>query len=271
MTIYAIGDVQGCYDELQALLEKIAFCKNNDTLWFVGDLINRGPKSLETLRFIKNLGTAAQCVLGNHDLHLLAVAYGHKKTHKSDTLDAILKANDCKQLLDWLRHQPLLHHDATLKVTMVHAGIFPNWDFQHAQQYANEVQQILRSDQCDYLLQHLYGDKPTCWSEELHGVERWRFIINAFTRMRYVTEQGCLTMKAKMSVNNAPKTLVPWYDAPKRLLDKHTIVFGHWAALNGVTDHPHAINIDTGCVWGNRLTALTLPSCRRVNVIPIGS
>jgi bis(5'-nucleosyl)-tetraphosphatase (symmetrical) len=266
MSIYAIGDVQGCYEPLQRLLEKIDFSPENDTLWFVGDLVNRGPQSLETLRFIKNLGTAAISVLGNHDLHLLAVATQHHKPKNQDTLDDILHANDRDELLDWLRHRPLLHHDDNLQITLVHAGILPQWSLAEAQQYASEVENVLQSADGETLLQQLYGNEPACWSDNLQGLARWRFIINAFTRMRYLTQEGCLELSAKMPLADAPAALIPWYHFSGRVMVQQTIVFGHWAALNGITDNPYAINIDTGCVWGNRLTAMVLHTKTRISI-----
>lgn len=258
MTTYAIGDIQGCYDELQTLLEKIDFDPASDTLYFVGDLVNRGPKSLETLRFVKQLGKAAVTVLGNHDLHLICVALGYRQPAAGDTLTEILTADDCDELITWLCQQPLLHHDAKRQVTMVHAGILPAWSLTTATQCAQEVEAVLQSEQRDILLQQLYANEPHAWSDQLQGVERWRFIINVFTRMRYVNRQGGLDLTVKMPVADAPPELMPWYDFSPRIMNNQKIIFGHWAALAGVTHHKNAINLDAGCVWGKALTTLRL-------------
>jgi bis(5'-nucleosyl)-tetraphosphatase (symmetrical) len=258
MSTYAIGDVQGCFNELQTLLADIAFNPNHDTLWFVGDLVNRGPDSLATLRFIKGLGDSAVCVLGNHDLHLLAVANGSQTQSPGDTLDDILQAPERDELLHWLRHLPLLHHDARLQVTLVHAGVLPQWSLDEAKTYNQEICAILQSEAYRELLAQMYGNQPDSWSIELESMARYRFIINAFTRMRYVTTDGALELKCKNPLAQPPDGLVPWFDFPTRVMAQQKIVFGHWAALNGVSHNEMAINIDTGCVWGNTLTALRL-------------
>lgn len=258
MASYVIGDIQGCYDELQTLLEKINFDPAVDTLYFVGDLVNRGPKSLETLRFVKQLGTAAITVLGNHDLHLIAIALGYQQPQAGDTLTDILQADDRDELIAWACQLPLLHHAAELNCTIVHAGIFPQWSLVDAQQHAREVELILQSEQRKNLLPAMYGNQPSNWSDDLHGIERWRFIINVFTRMRYVTQQGELNFTAKMPVADAPANLMPWYDFSPRVMDQKKIVFGHWATLSGVTNNCNAINLEAGCVWGKTLTAIRL-------------
>lgn len=258
MSTYVIGDIQGCFAELQALLNDIAFNPEHDTLWFVGDLVNRGPDSLATLRFIKGLGERAICVLGNHDLHLLTVAHGSQAPYSGDTLDEILQAHDCDELLCWLRHLPLLHHDANLHITMTHAGILPHWSLAQAQTYSQEVCAQLQSNTYVDLLNVMYGDQPALWSNTLQGMPRYRFIINAFTRMRYVTHEGALNLQAKMALADCPKGLIPWFNFPGRVMATQKIVFGHWAALNGVSGCQNAINVDTGCIWGGKLTALKL-------------
>jgi bis(5'-nucleosyl)-tetraphosphatase (symmetrical) len=206
MAVYAIGDVQGCFDELQALLDRLAFNAVHDRLWFTGDLVNRGPMSLETLRFIKGLGDAALSVLGNHDLHLLAAAYGHTLKNDDHTLDAVLDAPDRDELIDWLRHRPLLHHDADLDFTLVHAGLPPQWDLALAQRCANEVETMLRSDGIADLLTNMYGNNPKQWTDELEGYNRLRFIINCFTRMRYCDPAGRLDLKSIVNTASPAST-----------------------------------------------------------------
>lgn len=255
MATYAIGDVQGCFDELQALLTKINFNPTQDTLWFVGDLVNRGPQSLATLRFIKNL-PHCKVVLGNHDLHLLAMAYG--RSYHSHTLDEILQAADRDELIHWLRQQPLLHYDAKLNYVMVHAGIPPQWDLLLAKQCALELQTALQSAQVSDLLKHMYGDEPVQWRDDLQGWERLRFITNAFTRMRFCTRDGKLDFHYNGKIGKQPHELIPWYQIPERRNKDLNIIFGHWAALQGKVDEPNVFALDTGCVWGNSLTAMRL-------------
>lgn len=260
MATYAIGDVQGCFEELQLLLNKVAFNPQTDNLWFVGDLVNRGKKSLETLRFIKGLGEHAISVLGNHDLHLLAIVYGDAQHKGCDTLDSLLAAPDRDELCDWLRHCPLLHHDETLGYTLVHAGIFPEWTLAVAQQCARELEAVLQSSQCrDYFL-NMYGNHPHHWEPSLEGWDRLRFITNVFTRMRLcgLTDHR-LNLKLKGPPTLAPEGYLPWFKVPNRVNKELNIVFGHWAALEGnVQQEPGIFALDTGCVWGNCMTALRL-------------
>lgn len=255
MSTYAIGDLQGCYDELQQLLQKINYDPNKDQLWFAGDLVNRGPKSLETLRFIKNL-THAVTVLGNHDLHLLAIANGHP--YNNHTLYEILQAEDREELIEWLRRQPLLHYDAKLGVVMTHAGIPPQWNLEQAQHYAAEVESVLRSDHYSLFLKHLYSDTPIVWRPDLSGWDRLRFIIDALTRMRFCNTQGHLDLNAKGGLDAQPQGYMPWFRVPNRATANLKIVFGHWAALEGETHTPNVFALDTGCVWGRYLSALRL-------------
>jgi bis(5'-nucleosyl)-tetraphosphatase (symmetrical) len=257
MTTYAIGDLQGCFDELQTLLDKIHFNPKQDKLWFVGDLVNRGPKSLECLRFVKKLSHQAITVLGNHDLHLIAVYYGHQALKKGDTLQAILDAPDAADLIEWLCHQPLVHHDASLQFTLVHAGIPPQWSITEALAKSKEVETALQGTQRQELLKHMYGSLPDQWDENLQGFDRLRLIINYFTRMRFCDADGKLTVSIKTKPQDAPAGWEPWFTVPRKTTQDH-IVFGHWAALEGITNDPYAHGIDTGCVWGNRLTALNL-------------
>ncbi|MCD6046858.1 MAG: bis(5-nucleosyl)-tetraphosphatase, symmetrical [Gammaproteobacteria bacterium] len=265
MPTYAIGDLQGCYDEFQQLLEKIHFDEAKDTLWLVGDLVNRGPKSLEVLRFCKNFQGQLHAVLGNHDLHLLATAKGVRKQSPSDTMDQILQAPDCDELLAWLQQRPLLHYDKSLNTIMVHAGIYPLWTLSQAKAYAQEVEQQLQNN-LDELLQNMYGNVPGQWQENLTGWSRLRFIINAFTRMRALNADNSLNLAFDSSLADLPSGCAPWFE---KLLPDYAavkIVFGHWAALQGVTNKPNVFALDTGCVWGNALTARCLEDGKQTSV-----
>lgn len=259
MAIFAIGDIQGCYDELHRLLGRINYDPSADTLWFAGDLVNRGPQSLESLRFVKKLGEHAVCVLGNHDLHLLALAAGINRHKPSDTLDAVLSAPDRDELLDWLRHRPLLHHDATLGYTLVHAGLAPQWDLATAGKCAHELESRLRSNDYIEFLSDMYGNQPTHWSPELQGIERLRFIVNCFTRIRYVSAEGDLNLNSKGAPDTQPAGFVPWYAVPDRKNADLHILFGHWSTVGKVAGH-NVYPLDTGCVWGGQLSALRLDS-----------
>ena len=256
MAIYALGDIQGCYDDLMRLLERIQFDPAQDTLWFAGDLVNRGPDSLSTLRFVKQLGNRAITVLGNHDLHLLAIAEGIKQ-NKDVSLQTILNASDRDELLDWLRQQPVLHHDKQLAITLVHAGLPPQWDIEMALQAAHELESVLRSDQYHVFLQDMYGDEPDLWSEDLHGQARLRYICNCFTRLRFVDSEGRYEMQAKGSPEHPPAGLRPWYSVPERKTKSDTLLFGHWSTL-GAYHQENVYALDTGCVWGGHLSALRL-------------
>jgi bis(5'-nucleosyl)-tetraphosphatase (symmetrical) len=255
MSTYAIGDVQGCYSELCALLEKIRFDQSRDLLWFVGDLVNRGPGSLETLRFVRRLGDRAVTVLGNHDLHLIALAYGHGRARGDDTLDAVLNAADCDELVAWLRTLPLLHvgHGHV----MVHAGLLPQWTIEKAQSLAHEVEQELRGPQHQEFLARLYGSKPDTWSDGIKGADRLRVIVNAMTRMRFCTALGQMEFHTKHEASQAPRGYLPWFDVPGRLSAHATLVCGHWSAL-GLKLRQDIIALDAGCVWGGKLTAIRL-------------
>lgn len=267
MSTYVIGDVQGCYHSLQALLEEIEFSLNSDTLWFCGDVINRGPDSLACLRFIKNLGDKALMVLGNHDLTLLVIANGFLKTKKQDTFDAILKAKDKVNLLNWLAIQPLLHHSTEHHVTLVHAGIYPLWTLSEAKEYAQEAEKVLQDPtQQKDLLKNLFGNHPDCWSTGLPYFDKLRFIINSFTRMRTLTIDGKMNFSFKGPVNKIPKGYHPWYKLSPLASKETKIIFGHWAALDGLCDSNEVLAIDTGCVWGNRLTAVCLETNKRFSV-----
>lgn len=262
MSTYAIGDLQGCFVELQDLLDKINFDQTNDQLWFVGDLVNRGPESLACLRFVKSLGDVAKTVLGNHDLHLLAVANGVRKPHRKDTLDEILDAEDKDELLDWVRNLPLLVNDSNLSFTMIHAGLPPKWTLEQAQVLANETETLLRSEQFEDFIQHMYGDNPDKWSKSLAGYDRHRFIINCLTRMRYCYKDGQLNLAAKNAPGKEDKKLKPWYTLEDRQSKKNKVVFGHWSTVHlGNEKDFNQYNVyplDTGCLWGGEMTAMRL-------------
>lgn len=254
MSTYAIGDVQGCYEPLLKLLDKINY-SDNDTLWFTGDLVNRGPDSLQVLRFIKNL-PAKQVVLGNHDLHLLALAHSKHPGWKEDTLHSILQAEDRDELIHWLLHLPLLHYDETLGFIMVHAGLSPNWDLATAKRLAREVETVLQSPKAPEFFNAMYGDQPDQWSETLKGYDRLRCITNYLTRARLCHADGRLELKSKGKIDANVQHLIPWFKLPRQINAK--IIFGHWAALGGETYTPNVYALDTGCVWGFCLTAMRL-------------
>ncbi|MEA3292438.1 MAG: symmetrical bis(5'-nucleosyl)-tetraphosphatase, partial [Pseudomonadota bacterium] len=249
MAIYAVGDIQGCQTELEALLGKLDFQAGRDQIWFTGDLVNRGPHSLQTLRFARQLGDNAVTVLGNHDLHLLAVAEGLRRLKGADSMRPILSAPDRDELLHWLRHRPLAHADKSLRTLLVHAGVYVGWGRKKALRRAAEVEQMLRSDDYLELLRHMYGRKPTRWRKELKGWDRPRFIINAFTRMRYCDARGNLEYSCKGPPGSQAPGLAPWFRHPRRHCKKWRIVFGHWSSL-GLIVMPKLISLDTGCVWG---------------------
>lgn len=257
MATYAIGDLHGCHDQLRELLVKLNFQPGRDRLWLVGDLVNRGPKSLETMRYVKKLGDAAVCVLGNHDLHLLAEHAGARPTKPGSSLRAILDAPDREELVDWLRRLPLLHHDAALGYTMVHAGLPPQWDLTTAKNCAREVEQLLSGPDYRQLLHRMYGDSPDCWSDELTSWARARVIINMLTRLRYCDARGRIDLQSSGPPGSQPAGVVPWFGAPGRRSVDLNILFGHWSAL-GYYRAPGVIGLDSGCVWGGALTALRL-------------
>ena len=259
MATYAVGDVQGCFNSLQRLLDSAGFDPQRDKLWVAGDLVNRGPDSLAALRFIKNLDASAIMVLGNHDLHLLAVAEGLRTSNRKDTLEDILQAPDRGPLLEWLRHRPLLHSGSGF--TMTHAGLPPPWDHTQASGYAREVEAVLQGPAYRDFLAEMYGDQPDTWHDNLVGMARLRLITNYFTRLRFCDGEGRLDLKAKEGADKPPAGMAPWFEHPHRGLDQ-PVLFGHWAALNGVTSHTNAIALDTGCVWGNQLSMLRLEDRR---------
>lgn len=267
MATYVIGDVQGCLAALDNLLLLLGFNPAHDALWFVGDLVNRGPHSLETLRFIKSLGDAHIAVLGNHDLSLIASAYGVKEVSLSDTIHGILSAPDKHDLIDWLRTRPLLHYDAKWNAVMTHAGLAPMWELEEAQRLAREVEIVLRSDKITDFLSHMYGNMPDKWDEQLQGTDRLRCITNYLTRLRYCYADGRMDFAYKGGIADKPAELVEWFKVPKRKNTSVNIIFGHWAALNGENgDVKNIYPLDTGCVWGNCLTAMRLEDKALFNV-----
>ena len=262
MSTYAIGDVQGCYSELQNLLNEINFDERRDELWFTGDLVNKGPKSLQTLRFIKALGVNAKITLGNHDLHLLAVAKNIQPLLKKDTIQEILAADDVKELIDWLKSRPLLITDDNLNFTMVHAGLPPQWSLENAKEFAKECELILQSEKINKLLAEMYGDTPNIWVNSLQDYAKQRFIINCFTRIRFCNSDGMLDFDTKVAPGKQNTSLIPWYSLPNRKTKDNKIIFGHWSTVHiGNEKNFKQYNvypIDTGCLWGGRLTAMRL-------------
>lgn len=266
MSVYAIGDIQGCFDPLRRLLDIIQFDPAHDELWLTGDLVNRGSKSLDVLRFIYSLGDRHKLVLGNHDLHLLAVALAEVPIRNSDTFRDILSAPDRDELLYWLKKKPLLHVDEKLNYVLTHAGIAPLWDLSQAKNLASEVSQVLQSSSAINFLIHLYGNEPARWDDQLTGFDRLRCITNYFTRMRFCYADGALELSFKGAIEKKPSHLLPWFALPSRKLISLKIIFGHWAALGGVVNQPKLYALDTGCVWGNCLTAMRLEDEQRFNV-----
>jgi len=263
MTIYAIGDIQGCYDPLQRLLERVRFDPAKDRLWFTGDLVNRGPKSLEVLRFVRSLGPAAVTVLGNHDLHLLAVAHtAHRRLKGGDTLAPVLAADDSEALLHWLRHRPLLHHDPDQNAILVHAGLSPRWDLATARACAGEVEAVLRGEHFTAFLEVMYGNEPKQWDPGMAGWGRLRYIVNCLTRMRFCTPDGTLEFHHKGPLESGNGEAVPWFRIPGRPTTDVTILFGHWSALGLYLGRENVCALDTGCLWGGRLTALDVATRR---------
>lgn len=267
MATYAFGDIQGCTDALQRLLDRIKFDIATDRLWFTGDLVNRGPDSAGTLRLIRALGSAATVVLGNHDLHLLAVAAGGKRS-RNDTFDDVLNAHDRDELLEWLLHRPLMHHDARIGWHMVHAGLAPQWTIRQAIDCAREAEIALRNPDRSAVFKQLYGDEPAVWSNDLSGMPRLRCIVNAFTRLRLCSSAGRMLFEFKGSPDAKPNGALPWFEVPSRRSQGHRIVFGHWSMLGKVHWPDSGVwGIDTGCLWGGELSALCLEtgdiiSCR---------
>jgi bis(5'-nucleosyl)-tetraphosphatase (symmetrical) len=258
MAVYIIGDVQGCFSELQSIIQAIAFDPERDTLWFVGDIVNRGPDSLPTLRFIRGLGDRAVCVLGNHDLHLLAAYYAGARVSSRDTLQPVLEAPDRQELMEWLRFRPLIHFDIGLNFGMTHAGIYPGWGVEQACARAHEIERALRGEQMNEFLREMYGNEPSTWSDDLQGIPRLRFITNVFTRMRYLNTDGSLNLEAKGAPRNFKSSqLTPWFECSQRAIKHNRIAFGHWSTLP-TRQYGSCFALDSGCLWGGRLTVLRI-------------
>lgn len=255
MATYAIGDIQGCFGSLQRLLEECRFDAAADRLWLVGDLVNRGPRSLETLRFVRALGPLAVTVLGNHDLYLLMAAAGCGRRSKGDTLDDILNAPDRDDLLDWLRRQCLCHHEGNF--CLVHAGLLPQWTVGKARALAQEVEDVLGGPNYLDFMRNMWGSEPTAWSDDLIGWSRLRVIVNAMTRMRFCSPDGVMEFKTKGEASAAPDGFLPWFDVPGRLSADQVLVTGHWSAL-GLKIETNLLALDSGCLWGRHLTAVRL-------------
>ena len=255
MATYAVGDVQGCYEELRELIATIAFDPLRDRLWFVGDLVNRGPASLDVLRYVRDLGDRAVTVLGNHDLHLIAIALGSSKSRGEDTLEEVLKAPDRDELIIWLRERPMLHAEAGC--VLVHAGLLPQWSVDQAAALAREVEAALRGPKHRKFFENMYGSKPARWKDSLEGWDRLRVIVNAMTRMRFCTVGGEMEFASKGESVSAPAGFMPWFDVVGRKSAATTLICGHWSAL-GLRITPNLLALDTGCVWGGKLTAIRL-------------
>jgi len=267
MGVYAIGDIQGCYDQLMLLLGRVDFEPSRDRLWLAGALVNRGPDSLKTIRFIRGLGDRAITVLGNHDLHLLAVAAGKRPLRDSDTFDDVISSPDGDDLLNWLRHQPLLHHDPQLGMTMVHAGLVPQWDLTLAMACARQLEEVLQGDNWQDFLVEMYGNKPDCWSASLSGWSRLRFITNVFTRLRFCDEKGRLFLGENGPPGSQQPGCIPWFEVADRRSRGMNIICGHWSTLG-----PYQVKgihcLDSGCVWGRSLTAMNIKNGMKMTSIP---
>ncbi len=259
MATLAIGDVQGCYDQLMRLLELAGYDERRDVLWFVGDLVNRGPQSAKTVRFVKKLGARQVTVLGNHDLALLVIAAGIRKPHRGDTYDELLAAPDREELIDWLRYQKMMH--AGEGYAMVHAGLPPQWSVAQALALAREVEIALQGPDYREFLANMYGNEPVRWRDDLTGYDRLRVIVNAMSRMRLVTPEGSMEFRHKTGLAGLPAGYLPWYDAPGRASRAERVIFGHWAAL-GLLVREDVVCLDSGCVWGRALSALRLEDRR---------
>jgi bis(5'-nucleosyl)-tetraphosphatase (symmetrical) len=254
---FAVGDIQGCYDALREGLDHVGFDPARDQLWSVGDLVNRGPQSLEVLRFFTTLGDSARCVLGNHDLHLLALHAGNRRQGEDASLADILQAPDREELLHWLRHRPLLHRDDSLGFAMIHAGLPPQWDMDTAQACAREVEAVLAGDDHRAFFHEMYGNKPNRWDPSLAGMARWRYITNCLTRLRFCEPDGALALKEKGPPGSQKPGRVPWYAFPGRASAGQRLVFGHWSTL-GYLAQDNVWALDSGCLWGGTLTLLRL-------------
>ncbi len=263
MALYLIGDIQGCDAPLRRLLDQIDFSPSRDTLFILGDLVNRGPASAAVLRRLMGYGAAARCLLGNHDLHLLAVASGARAAHRKDTLQEVLQAPDRHAMLEWLRHQSLAFLESVggRDLLMVHAGVLPQWTAQQTMQLAREVEQVLRSPAADDFFRQMYGNAPDRWADDLQGMDRIRVIVNALTRLRFCTAEGVMEFDTKDSADAAPAGFMPWFEVPGRHSADAVVAFGHWSTL-GWLGRADVLALDSGCVWGGCLTALRLAGQR---------
>ncbi len=265
MAIYAVGDIQGCLDPLRRLLDRLRFDPAQDLLWLVGDLVNRGPQSVETLRFVRAMGPQAVTVLGNHDLALLAKASGARRLKRDDPLRSVIEAPDAAELLDWLRRRPILHRDPRCDWTLVHAGLAPQWDEATAVECARELEDMLRGPHWAAFMQHLYGDQPVRWDPRLSGWDRLRFITNTFTRIRYCDATGRIDLSETVAPGLQSRGLTPWFEVEGRKNRAMNLVFGHWSTL-GLLHRPGLLGLDSGCVWGGYMTAARIDT-ERVQVI----
>lgn len=265
MSTYAIGDIQGCYEPFMRLIDSLQFSSSSDHLICVGDLVNRGTDSLSVMRALKAMGSSATILLGNHDLHFIAVARGFQAVRHNDTFDDLLAAPDCDELVDWLLQAKIAFYEQAFKTLCVHAGLLPVWSIEQALLYAKEVEVILQSKQCDDFLKVMYGNEPSVWDESLSGFDRIRFFVNVFTRMRFCEPNGALNLVAKGKPEEHAN-LIPWFDCPLQIASEEKVVFGHWATLNGQTKRDNLYAIDTGCSWGYYLTALRLDDFQRFTV-----
>lgn len=257
MALFCIGDIQGCDSALGRLLDTIGFSPSRDTVYLLGDLVNRGPDSAAVLRRCMRHDGALRCLLGNHDLHLLAAAHGVRAPSRRDTLASVLQAPDRAALLEWVRQQPLayLHEHVGQPLLMVHAGVLPGWSAADTLAYAGEVQAVLRSTELAGFLRHMYGNAPSRWSDHLTGTDRLRVIVNALTRLRFCSAEGTMDFESTESASAAPPGLMPWFDVPGRRTADTVMAFGHWSTL-GLLDRSHLLGLDTGCVWGGCLSAV---------------
>ncbi|NVJ64944.1 MAG: symmetrical bis(5'-nucleosyl)-tetraphosphatase [Gammaproteobacteria bacterium] len=267
MATYAIGDIQGCYHELRLLLNKINFNPNCDQLWLAGDLVSRGPKSLEVMQCLYDIQDSCVAVLGNHDLHLLATYYHHGKVSKRDKLEPLLKSNEAESMMQWLLTQPMAHYDSDFNLLMSHAGVPPAWDLAQTLASAYELEMVLtNAKKRQKYFKKMYGNEPHDWHDNLKKIDRLRFTTNALTRMRFCHTDGSLDLRSKGAPSSQASDLIPWYRFQKKLLQQTGLVFGHWAALNGKVKTENLYALDTGCVWGNKLTALRLEDKKRFSV-----
>ena len=267
MAIYAVGDIQGCYQPLVRLLDKVNFDPASDTLWCVGDLVNRGQESLQVLRLLKSLEKQCVSVLGNHDIHLLAMIYGVRSPRPNDTLDAILSAPDLSELTGWLRAKPLMFQSKKTKSIVCHAGIYPGWNRKQAYSYSKEVGAIFADEtKCINLLKKIYSNTPSKWKEGLGKTQRHRFIINAFTRMRFCSPKGHLNLTESGFKGKDRKNRVPWFNLPNKDFESYRIIFGHWSAL-GLLNTPTHLCLDTGYIWGREMTLAKIPKTYRASSI----